>query len=136
MPNSTQTSEIILLTEKLQQLEKRVAALESYIATLESEDGVIDLSAEEYGYSEDIRIPAPRKAVRAKRGRRPSISTNDFARRRDDLVRFLEVRWPDLIEVTKKPKSLELLLQTIKAASPGAEAMWAYKHLTEHIGTL
>jgi hypothetical protein len=57
-------------------------------------------------------------------------------RQRDELVNFVEVRWPDLVKRIKRPKSLESLLQTIKDVSPGAQTSWPYLHLTENIGTL
>ena len=95
VPISTRDSQIILLTEKISSLEKRVAALEAGNSLMMEEEGLIDLSAKENRFQDErpamlVRPPAP-----VKRGRRPNIPLDEFIKRRDDLITFIEVRWTD-----------------------------------------
>jgi len=143
MVKSTRPSAISLLTEKTADSEKRIAALEKRVADLErglAESGDEDLEGllgSRYGYfGDDDSDPVEPPAVVLKRGRRPRIPPGAFAWRRDELVHFVELRWPKLLGQFNERRSLENLLQTLKSASPGASDVWAYRQLTEHIGIL
>lgn len=135
--NLSQHSEIILLTEKVANLEKRLVALENRLKESSEDSNVIDLSQETHKLLDNAnRNPAESEPVASKRGRRPLIPPARFERQRDDLINFIEPRWPDLLRHMRKPKSLESLLLALKKASPGAETTWQYLHLTENIGAL
>src|SRR5260370_36983291 len=136
---SPRQSDISLLTgldEKVSRLEERLIALEKRIAASKDEEFEGFLQ-DRYGYlGDDDRDPAEPEPIAVKRGRRPRIPPDERARRRDDLVHFIELRWPDLVTHLKRRKSMESLLQALKNASPGAESNGPYLHLTEHIGAL
>ena len=55
---------------------------------------------------------------------------------RDDVVHFIELRWPDLVDGINQPASIEGFFATIRRACPGAESTDGYIQLTEHIGKL
>jgi len=133
--NSAQESENIRLTEKIAQLEKRIEELENQVRDLNSY--VFGTSQERYGIfagfeSEPIKAEPPPK----RRGRPPEIAREEMARRRDYLVEFIEVRWPDLVGEMTREATLEGLLATIKRVCPGAESTEGYIKMTEHIGDL
>jgi len=135
--NLVQQSEILLLTEKIAQLEKRVASLEKRYIEPSDNNEVIDLSEAKYRlFNGGPSEPVESVAVTAKRGRPSLIPPAQLARQRDELVNFIEVRWPDLRRHMRRPKSIEDLLLAIKNASPGAQTNWPYIHLTESIGVL
>jgi hypothetical protein len=133
---STQKSEVSLLAERVDRLEKRLAALEENASEL-SNDGVIDLSQSRYRvFRENDDGPIDPLPITVRRGRTPLIPSAQLERQRDDLINFIEPRWPDLVKHMKMRKGLEHLLQTLKKVSPGAETTWPYLHLTENIGAL
>lgn len=136
MANSTQKSELSLLAERVSRLEKRLAALENN--PLEpSDDDVIDLAEKRYRLFKDGDADlADSEPIISRRGRDPLIPRAQLERRRDDLVNFIEVRWPDLVSHMRTRKGLEHLVQTLKNVSPGAQTTWPYLHLTENIGEL
>jgi hypothetical protein len=135
--NLVQESEILFLTEKIKKLEKRVAELEKRLAEPSNNSGAIDLSDPRYklfddGVSEIVEFVEST----SKRGRPPIIPRAILARQRDELVVFIEVRWPDLLMHMRSPKSINDLLEAIRKASPGAQTIWPYIHLIENIGAL
>jgi hypothetical protein len=136
VPKSPQDSQILLLTEKIASLEKRLEALEMRDYQVVEADGTTDLSAEENRYREGEPKIVVRSPTSVKRGRRPRMTSEEFQKRRDGLLQFLEIRWNDLSEVMREPRSLTHLVQAIDSASPGAQAMWEYQQLTEQIGPL
>ena len=136
VPNSTQDSQILLLTQKIADLEKRIEALEMRDCVVVEADGTYDLTAAENRSWEREPKVIHRPSAPVKRGRRPRISLDDYQSRRNDLLTFLQIRWSDLAEVMLNPENLEHLLRTIDSASPGAKRAWTYQHLAENIGTL
>jgi len=136
VPNSTQDSQIILLTQKIADLEKRIEALEMRDCVVVEADGTYDLTAAENRSWEREPKVIHRPSAPVKRGRRPRISLDDYQSRRNDLLTFLQIRWSDLAEVMLNPENLEHLLRIIDSASPGAKRAWTYQHLAENIGTL
>ena len=127
---------LFFLMERIASLETRVAQLEAGNSLMVEADGSIDLSAKENRFVDEqtamiVWPPAP-----IKRGRRPRTQLDEFVRRRDDLIIFIEIRWSDLENVMANPKSPEHLLRTIESASPGAHTTWGYKQLTEYLGAL
>jgi hypothetical protein len=133
---SAQEFEVSLLAERVNRLERRLAALEKNVSK-PSDDGVIDLSQSRYSQSsEGDGGPIDPPPVTARRGRTPLIPRVQLERQRDDLINFIEPRWPDLVRHMRTRKGLEPLLQTLKNVSPGAETIWPYLHLTENIGAL
>jgi|GEM_PF-3594373 len=137
MANSPQSSELFLLTEKVANLEKRLTVLESRVTASNDDDLEEFIKKSRYGYlGDDDSDPIESEPVSVKRGRRPRIPPDEHARRRDDLVHFVELRWPDLVKHLKRRKSIESLLQAVQAASPGAEHTWPYHQLIEHVGVL
>jgi hypothetical protein len=133
---SAQKFELSLLAERVARLENRIAALEKN-ASEPSDDGVIDLSQSRYTlFSEGDDGPIESEPVTSKRGRPPLMPRARRDRQRDDLINFIEPRWPDLLRHMKPRKGLEHLLQTLKNVSPGAETTWPYLHLTGNIGSL
>jgi len=139
MPKSSQQSAMALLTgliERVARLEVRLVAVEKQVATSD-DDGLQDFFKKQCGYrGDDDNDAAKPELVPVKRGRRPRIPREELEQRRDDLVQFIEIRWPDLVDYLKRRRSKESLLQAIKNASPGAESNWPYRHMTEHIGAL
>lgn len=143
MPNSTQDSEIILLTQKLAEHEKRIVALERSIVALErriaisDDETFVDSNGIGSGYyGDDDSEPILATPVPAKRGRRPRIQPEEFAHRRDRLVQFIEIRWPQLVNGLNRRKSAKSFLKTLADASPGAEAAWPYQQLKGHVHAL
>lgn len=137
MANSSQHFDIILLTEKVADLEKRLVALENRFREPNKDSAGVDLSLERYDlFGKANSDPAELEPVPAKRGRRPLIPRAQLERQRDDLINFLEPRWPDLLKHMRRPKSSAHLEQAIKVASPGAETTWPYLHLTRNIREL
>jgi hypothetical protein len=137
VPNSVQQSEIQLLTEKIAQLEKRVAELEKRFVEPSDNSGAIDLADARYRLSSDgVSAPVESVETPSKRGRPPLVPRDQLAWRRDELINFIEVRWPDLLRHMKRPKSIDDLLEAIKNASPGAQTNWPYLHLKENVGKL
>ncbi|MBS1799669.1 MAG: hypothetical protein JSS95_07580 [Acidobacteria bacterium] len=134
--NFVQEISVASLTEKVDQLEKRVAALEKHFILPGGNDSAIDLSDSRCKLTPDgIGEPAKIAAI-AKRGRPRRIPLDQFERRRDELVIFIEVRWPDLRDAMRKVESIHHLLDALKRASPGALTNWPYLHLKENIGKL
>jgi len=135
-PQQSETSVLTGLAEKVAHLEARLIALEKRIAASNEEDPA-GFFQKKYGYfaDDDNDVVKP-ELIPAKLGRRPRIPSDEYARRRDDLVQFIEIRWPDLVNHLKRRKSIGSLLQAIKEASPGAVSNWPYCHLTENIGAL
>lgn len=136
MAKSAQKFELSLLAERVARLEKRLAALEKN-ASEPSDDGSIDLSQSRYRlFSDGDDGPVDPPPITARRGRTPLIPRAQLERQRDDLINFIEPRWPDLVKHMKMRKGLEHLLHTLKNVSPGAQTTWPYLHLTENIGAL
>lgn len=136
MPKSAQTSKIFLLTQKILDLEKRLSSLEKRVSALDEEDFSDELE-HQYGYfGDDDSDPVEPEAVIPKKGRPPRISPEKFDKRRDELVHFLELRWPSLNTKLKKGKGKKSLWRALANASPGAESTSAYCQLTEHIEAL
>lgn len=143
MPNSTQVDEIIRLTAKIADHEKRIASLESSLAVLADRIAGSDypgftqsdiFSIGSIGDDDSERVkPVP---VTLKRGRRPRIPLEDFARRRDFMIMFIEARWPSLVDAFDKRESRESILLALAEASPGGEDTWPYRNLTNHIAQL
>jgi hypothetical protein len=141
MPNSTQTDEIIRLTAKIAAHEKRVATLESSLSALS-----IRIAYSDYGDYEQSDLTEhiyfredgskPVKPTSNRRGRRPRIQSEEFAQRRDDMVVFLEVRWPWIVDAFNQRKSIESILQALTKSSPGGQDTWAYRKLIDHLDQL
>lgn len=143
MPNSTQANEIIRLTAKIADHEKRIASLESSLSALADRIAGFDYAGftqsdicSNVSFGEDDIQPLKPVPVVLRRGRRPRISLEEFARRRDDLVVFIEVRWPWLVDVFARRESMENILQALTIASPGGEDTWQYRKLKNHIAQL
>jgi len=133
--NSTQEFENLPLAEQVSRLEKRIAELETLVRDLNS--FVFHTSEQRCGTFADFSSePMKQAPPPKKRGRRPRIAPEELARRRDYLVEFIEIRWPDLVTVMKRRTALEQLLKTIKLACPGAESTEGYIKMTEHVGDL
>ncbi len=141
MPNSTQVDEIIRLTAKIADHEKRIASLEASLSTLASriaisdhgESNQSDLSKYLY-FGEDNSNPVISTPVR--RGRRPRISPENFARRRDEMVVFIEIRWPWLVDAFNQRKSIESIFHALAESSPGGQDTWQYRKLIDHLDQL
>jgi hypothetical protein len=98
VPNSSQQFEVAHLTEKVAELEKRIAALEKRLTESSNDNDVIDLSEARFRVSGDGGDdPVESTSITSTCGRRPLIPRHQLARRRDDLINFIEPRWPDLL---------------------------------------
>jgi hypothetical protein len=135
VPNSTQKSDIALLTGKIAQLEKRMREIENQLSDLKSYE--LEASDRKYGIFADFgNDPISAEAPPKKLGRRPRIAPEEMAQRRDYLVEFIEIRWPDLVTGITRRATREKLLATINRACPGAESTDGYIQLTKHIAAL
>ena len=106
MAKSTRKSNIFLLTEKVDRLEKRLAVLGDLLIKPDERNGIVDLSLSRYKlFSEDESDAVESVPVTSKRGRPPLIPRDQLKRQRDDLINFIEPRWPDLVKHMKRPRS-------------------------------
>lgn len=143
MSNSTQADEIIRLTAKIADHEKRIASLESSLLSLADRTTgseypgftQADLLSNSY-FGDDDDEPVKPVPITLKRGRRPRISPEEFARRRDLMVVFIEIRWPLLVDAFNQQKSRKSILRALEIATPGAQDSCEYHNLTGHIDQL